>query len=158
MIDLGQGMRVEGASSGALRKALLAEHDQLRGFLNETVDDASARAVGGGELGLLRAQVRHLYVTIEEHLAFEKVALPQALRDVIGWGAVLQEQIEERHAEERAALAEALKALEPETISPVEVARELRALAMRVLSDIESEDAALLNADLDAIATDSSGG
>ena len=91
--------------------------------------------------------MRTLFLTLEEHLTFEAQAFPLALRDVIGWGAVLQGEIEESHARQRQALATALAALEPETLSWVELTRNVRAFAASLMRDIETEEAAALAAD-----------
>lgn len=158
MIDMGYEAAVEPMSSSGLRNAILSQHDVLRGLLAETVRLSTPKARSRGELEMLRARVRALYLTLEEHLTFEQQVFPQALRDVIGWGAVLQEQIEDSHTRQRQVLATALSALEPDTLTWGELARTVRAFATNVLRDLEREEAALLNAELDAIATDSAGG
>jgi hypothetical protein len=158
MIDLGLGATVDPMSSRGLRDAILSHHDTLRGLVAETVGDVEPEAMSAMDLDRLRAGARNLYRTVEAYLAFEERALPPALRDVIGWGSVLQEQIEEDHRRQREALATALSALEPETLSWFELAADVRAFADALLRDLEREDEALLNAQLDAIATDSEGG
>jgi hypothetical protein len=158
MIDLGHESATEPMSSSSLRDAILSRHDELRGVLAETVDLADSPARVGRDVEKLRAGAKRLYLTVEEVLTFEDQALPPALRDVIGWGAVLREQIEQDHRRQREALASALSALEPESLSWSELASELRSFAGAILRDIENEEAALLNAYLDAIATDSEGG
>jgi hypothetical protein len=157
MIDLGYGSAADPLSSRGLRDAILAHHDALRGVLLDAVTRADPRAMSGTDLGSLRADARRLYRTVEAHLAFEEQALPPALRDVIGWGPVLQQRIEEDHRRQREALDTALSALEPET-SWFELANDMRAFAAALLRDLEREDEALLNAQLDALATDSAGG
>ena len=158
MINVGWLRTQEPSSSGGFRNAILSQHDMLRGLLAEAVDLAAPRMMSREDLDALKERVRGLYLTLEDHLAFEEHAFPQALRDVIGWGPVLQAQIEESHARQRRALAAAFSALEPSSLSPAQLAREVRSLAASLLDDIDGEDAALLNADLDAIATDSEGG
>jgi hypothetical protein len=158
MIDLGYGAPGDLSSSRGLRDAILSSHDTLRGMLVETVDGAGPRGAAGADLGALRAGARRLYHTVAAYLAFEEQALPPALRDVIGWGAVLQQQIEEDHRRQREALAAAQSALEPDALSWGQLANDLRSFAAELLRDLEREDAALLNAQLDAIATDSEGG
>ncbi|HVX96354.1 MAG TPA: hemerythrin domain-containing protein [Polyangia bacterium] len=158
MINVGWLSTHESSSSGGFRNAILSQHDMLRGLLAEAVDLAAPRLMSRAELEALRERVRGVYVMLEDHLAFEEHAFPQALRDVIGWGPVLQAQIEESHARQRRALADAFRALEPGALSPAQLSCEVRALAAALLTDIDGEDDALLNADLDAIATDSEGG
>jgi hypothetical protein len=158
MIEGGYQGVAEPMSSSGVRNAILSQHDVLRGLLAEAIHLAVPKARSRSELEALRARVRTLYLTLEEHLTFEAQAFPHALRDVIGWGAVLQDEIAESHARQRQALATALAALEPETLSWVELTRNVRAFATSLMRDIETEEEALLDADLDAIATDGAGG
>ena len=157
-MGLGHVSVVEPASSNDFRDVILSQHESLRELLTEAVDLAAPMARSGTDLDTLRAHARGLFLTLEEHLMFEQAAFPQALRDVIGWGGVLQSQIEDTHARQRDALAKALLAIDQPALSWQELARNVRAFATTLLRDIEEEDAALLNADLDAIATDSEGG
>jgi hypothetical protein len=158
MIDLGSRAAADPLSSGGLRDAILSHHDALRSVLAETVGRTEPQAMAGTDLAMLRAGARRLYETVEAHLAFEERALPPALRDIIGWSSVLQERIEEDHRRLRDALATALSALEPDTLSWFELASDVRAFAAVLLRDLEREDEALLDAQLDAIANDSEGG
>jgi hypothetical protein len=158
MMDLGHGQAVEPLSSSSFRDAIFSRHDLLRGVVAETVELAAPGARAGTDLDTLRASARRLYHTLEEVLAFEDEALPPALRDVIGWGAVLQEQLEHEHSRQRQALAAALSALEPASLSYVELANDVRAFADALLRDIDSEEDALLNGYLDEMAVDSAGG
>ena len=157
-MGLGHVAVVEPTSSNDFRNVILSQHEALRELLTEAVDLTSPMARAGTELDTLRAHARGLFLTLEEHLSFEERAFPQALRDVIGWGGVLQAQIEDNHARQREALATALLTIERATLSWPELAKNVRMFATTLLHDIEEEDAALLNADLDAIATDSEGG
>jgi hypothetical protein len=158
MVNFGTRSAVDPASSRHLRDAILSRHDVLRGLVAETVARTDARALAETDLDGLRARVRRLYQTVDSYLAFEEQALPPALRDVIGWGTVLQEQIEEDHRKLRVDLATALSALEPQTLSWFKLASDVRAFAAELLRDLDREDEALLNAQLDAIANDSEGG
>jgi hypothetical protein len=158
MIDLGYRASQDPTSSRVLRDAILSRHDALRGMAVESVDYADRQVTSEADVARLRAGARTFYRVVEDYLAFEEQALPPALRDVIGWGSVLLEQIEEDHRRQREALATALSALEPESMPWFELASELRAFAAALLRDLEREDEALLNAQLDAIATDSEGG
>src|SRR5262249_39281625 len=106
----------------------------------------------------LRARARGLYLTLHANLAFEERAFPVALRDLIGLGPAVQDQIRKTHARQRQVLASALEALEPRKQSWAELARDVREVAANVLHDLEREEAALLDADLDALATDAEGG
>jgi hypothetical protein len=158
MIDLGSRATVDPASSRYLRDAILSRHDVLRDLVAETVARTEARELAETDLDTLRARVRRLYQTVESYLAFEERALPPALRDLIGLGALVQEQIEEDHRKLRGDLATAQSALEPQTLSWFELASDLRAFAAELLRDLDREDEALLNAQLDALASDSQGG
>jgi hypothetical protein len=158
MIDLGYSFAQDPMSSRTLRDAILSRHDALRGIAVENVDRADRQVTSEADVATLRAGARTFYRTVEDYLAFEEEALPPALRDVIGWGPVLLEQIEEDHRRQREALAIALAALEPEPLPWFELATELRAFAVELLRDLEREDEALLNAQLDAIANDGQGG
>jgi hypothetical protein len=158
MIDLGYRALQEPASSRVLRDAILTRHDALRGMAVESVDWAERLMTSEADVARLRAGARMFYRSVEDYLAFEDEALPPALRDVIGWGPVLLEQIEEDHRRQREALATALMALEPDAMPWFELASVLRGFAADLLRDLEREDEALLNAQLDAIASDSPGG
>ena len=91
-------------------------------------------------------------------MAFEEAVLPAALRDVIGWGAVIQQQMEEDHVRQRETLALAISAIGPTGLSGAELVENVRSFAITLLVDMESEERGLLNADLDAMAGDAKGG
>ncbi len=91
-------------------------------------------------------------------MAFEEGVLPAALRDVIGWGAVIQQQMEEDHVRQREALALAISAIGPTGLSGAELVDNVQSFATTLLIDMESEERGLLNADLDAMAGDAKGG
>ena len=158
MIDHGYGPVQDPASSRGLRDAILSRHDALRGLAVENADWAERPVTSELEVARLRAGARMFYRSVEDYLAFEDEALPPALRDVIGWGSVLLEQIEEDHRRQREALAAALSARELDTMPWHELAVELRAFAADLLRDLEREDEALLDAQLDDLASDSPGG
>ena len=77
---------------------------------------------------------------------------------MIGWGDVLQAELVEGHARQRAVLASARSALEPDGLSPVRLVQSVRSFADRMLDDLRAEERCLLNADLDAMTTDGRGG
>jgi hypothetical protein len=91
-------------------------------------------------------------------MAFEEEVLPAALRDVIGWGAVIQQQMEEDHERQRELLTLAIAAIGPIGLSEAEIVDNVRSFATTLLIDMESEERGLLNADLDAMAVDAKGG
>lgn len=146
----------EPLSSSEARDAILSRHDELRGLITETIHhtDGAPKA----DLEPLRAYARELYEAFQAHMDFEERILAAALRDIIGWGAVVQAEIEEGHERQRATLASAMSALEPEDLSPTHVVASVRAFADTLLLDLKTEEGYLLKADLDSIATHSQGG
>jgi hypothetical protein len=148
----------EPMSSGRYREAILSEHETLRRLLGETIGLLEPEPEPAAVPEVLRARARSLYAMLEHHMSFEERMLPPALRDVIGWGQTLEAQIARDHARQRRELAEALEALDAETLTLAQLANDLRVFADRLLEDMEREEAGLLNADLDALASDSEGG
>jgi hypothetical protein len=148
---------LEPMSSGRFRETILAEHEALRGLLTRTIDLADEQAAAT-TFEALRASVRHLYATLAEHMSFEERMLPVALRDVIGWGQTLEAMIAEDHGRQRAELAVAIASLEADEMSWDRLVRDIRLFADTLLRDMEREEEGLLDADLDAVATDAQGG
>ena len=148
----------ESLSSSDARDAILSRHEELRGLVSETIHCAEGATRSERELEPLRAHARELYEAFEEHVDFEEELLATALRDVIGWGDVLQAQMHEGHVKQRATLASAFSALVPGSLSRARVVESVRTFADTLLRDLKSEERCLLHADLDAIATDSQGG
>ncbi|HZL20633.1 MAG TPA: hypothetical protein VFG23_23070 [Polyangia bacterium] len=145
---------LEPVSSSDARAAILSCHEELRGLVTETIHFVESDC----DFEPLRTHARELYEAFEEHIDFEERVLPTALRDVIGWGSVLQAQVVEGHEKQRAILASARSALEPAGLSPARLAQSVRTLANTILGDLKTEESCLLSADLDALATDASGG
>jgi hypothetical protein len=145
-------------SSSEARDAILSRHDLLRGLVTETIHYADDATKSNRDFEPLRAHARELYEAFQTQLDFEEQVLPTALRDIIGWGAVVQAEIEEGHERLRADLASAMSALEPESLSPVVLVESVRAFADTLLDDLKAEERYLLHADLDALAIDSQGG
>jgi hypothetical protein len=145
-------------SSSDARAAILSCHDELRGLVTETIHFADGAATSDRDFEPLRAHARELYEAFEEHMSFEERILPTALRDVIGWGFVLEAQVVEVHQKQRAILASAMSALEPGGLSAAHLVQSVRTFADTILVDLETEETCLLNADLDALITDSRGG
>jgi hypothetical protein len=148
----------EPRSSSAARAAILSCHDELRGLLSETIHFADGATKSERDFEPLRVHARELYQAFEEHIDFEERILPTALRDVIGWGAVLQAQVVEGHEKQRAILASAMSALEPGSLSAAHLVQSVRTLADTLLVDLKTEESCLLSADLDALTTDARGG
>ena len=144
--------------SSEVRDQIFSQHGMLRGLLAETVAIADRVPTSAQELDALRARALALYDALATHMAFEEMVLPAALRDVIGWGAVIQQQMEEDHLRQRETLASAISAIGPAGLSGAELVENVRSFAITLLVDMESEEGALLNADLDALAGDAKGG
>jgi hypothetical protein len=106
----------------------------------------------------LRIHARELYQACEAHMDFEERILAAALRDVIGWGAVLQAQVVEGHEKQRATLASAISALDPYGQSPSRLVESVRAFTDSLLTDLKTEERCLLSADVDAMVIDTRGG
>jgi hypothetical protein len=148
----------ETLSSSDARDAILSRHDELRGLVAETIHHADGATRSDRELEPLRAHARQLYQAVQTYMAFEEPILATALRDVIGWGQVLQAEMKEGHERVRATMAWAMSALEPDGPAQASLVESVRAFADTVLLDLKTEERCLLHADLDAIATDSQGG
>jgi Hemerythrin HHE cation binding domain len=145
-------------SSGDARDAILSQHELLRALLAVTVESAGETARSGRDFETLRGHAKRLYDTLAEHMRFEELVLSAALRDVIGWGAVLQERIQEDHGRQRSALAIALSMLGPGGLSGAALIGNVRLFADTLLADMREEERFLLQADVDAITADSRGG
>jgi hypothetical protein len=145
-------------SSGDVRDQIFSQHGVLRGLLAEIEAITDRAPTSAAELDALRGRAQALYDALATHMAFEEVVLPAALRDVIGWGAVIQQQMQEDHQRQRETLARAISAIGPAGLSGAELVEDVRSFAITLLVDMESEERALLNADLDALAGDAKGG
>ena len=146
----------EPLSSSEARDAILSRHDELRGLITETIQHADGATTS--DLEPLRTYARELYEAFQAHMDFEERILTAALRDIIGWGAVVRAEIEEGHERQRATLASAMSALDPEDLSPRHVGDSVRAVADSLLLDLKTEERYLLKADLDSMATHTQGG
>jgi hypothetical protein len=145
-------------SSSEARDAILSRHDELRGLISEAIHEADGAKGANVDVEPLRTHAKELYEAFQEHMDFEEQILAAALRDIIGYGAVVQAEIEGGHERQRATLASAISALEPEDLSPTRVVDSVRAFADTLLLDLQTEERYLLNADLDSLATQSQGG
>lgn len=145
-------------SSSAARDQIFWQHGMLRGLLADAVAIADHGPTSDAELEALRGRAQALYDALARHMAFEEEVLPAALRDVIGWGAVIQQQMEEDHLRQRETLARAISALGPDGLSGAELVDSVRSFATTLVIDMDSEERGLLNADLDALAGDAKGG
>jgi hypothetical protein len=152
------GATTEEMSSGEAREQILSQHAVLRSLLADVEEVAGRTAASRDHFEVLRAQAKRLYRTLAAHMAFEEQLLPAALRDVIGWGATMREQLEEDHARQREIIAIAIEEIGPDGLSGAALTASVRAFVTMLLVDMEGEERSLLQADLDALANDSPGG
>jgi hypothetical protein len=145
-------------SSSDARAAILSCHDELRGLVSMTIQFADGASTSERDFEPLRVHARELYEAFEEHIGFEARILPTALRDVIGWGSVLEAQVLEGHEKQRAILASARSALEPGGLPPARVVETVRAVADTLLLDLRTEERCLLSADIDELSVETHGG
>ena len=145
-------------SSDRFREAILAEHETLRSLIAQTLDVATGDADPGRRSDDLRGRARQLYLSLQDHLAIEERMLSVALRDVIGWGEMLEASIAEDHGRQRNEVASALTTLEAGGLSLGQLVEDLRVFTDHLLRDMAREEDGLLVADLDAVATDAEGG
>ena len=148
----------EEISSGEARDEIFFQHDLLRGLLAEVVALADRVAASGCDFEVLRRQAKTLYEDLAAHMTFEERVLPAALRDVVGWGAVIQQQLEEDHTRQRELIATAISEIGPDGLSGDALLESVRAFADTLIVDMDSEESSLLLADFDALAADSRGG
>jgi hypothetical protein len=145
-------------SSSDVRDEIFSQHEHLRRRLTETIEIADRAERRELPLDILRAQARSLCEEVAAQMEMEERLLPAALRDVIGWGAVLQAKMSEDHQRQRVMLAAARTALEQSEASAPALSDRVRTLVSTVLFDIEAEEQGLLHADIDALAIQSQGG
>lgn len=147
----------EEMSSDEARGRILAQHEVLRMLLASVVGIAD-RTAASEEFETLRERARLLYETLAVHMTFEEQLLPAALRDVIGCGVMIREGLQEEHARQRRAIADAIAEIGPNGLSGAALIERVQAFADMLLVDMDSEERSLLRADLDALSNDSHGG
>jgi hypothetical protein len=145
-------------SSTQARDAILAQHGALRSLLAEVAELVDRTGASGQGFEALRDRAGALYEALAAHMTFEEQVLSAALRDVIGWGVVIHQRMEEDHTRQREALARAISAVGPDGLRGAALIEDVRAFATTLLVDMETEERGLLEADLDALASDSRGG
>jgi hemerythrin HHE cation binding domain-containing protein len=150
--------KTEEMSSSAARDEILSQHARLRDLLSRAGALAERASQSTGGLDALRGAAQDLYDALAAHVTFEDEVLPAALRDVIGWGDVIHHKMEEDHLRQRQELALAISTIGPNGLSGAALIENVRAFARTLAIDMESEERGLLQADLDAIASDSRGG
>jgi Hemerythrin HHE cation binding domain len=153
-----RAMRREVLSSSEARDAILSSNEHLRGLVSETMRVADGAIRSDRRLEPMRTYAKDLYAAVAEHIELEEQILSTALGDVIGLGSALRAQIEKDHERQRAALASAMSALDPDDPSDARLVEYLRGFADKLLRDLDSEEKYLLTADVDALSIDSHGG
>lgn len=148
----------EEMSSGRAREAILSQHVVLRTLLDEMVAAADAVNRDRGAADLARRRARLLFDSLATHMSYEEHVLAAALGDVIGWGAILHERLVADHARQREQLSAAIAALGSGHRSLSMLVQDLRAFAEALLHDMETEEAGLATADIDALVVDGKGG
>jgi hypothetical protein len=150
--------QTEEMSSSAARDEILSQHARLRDLISRVVALAERATRSSNRLDALREAARALHDALVAHVSFEEEVLPAALRDVIGWGDVIQHKMEEDHLRQRQYLARAISAIGPSGLSGTALIENVREFTTALAIDMESEERSLLQADLDAIASESRGG
>ena len=153
-----QTPRIEGLTPSDLRDAIVAQHGELRGLVTSAVEAAERAARAPGTVESLQRAALTLYEALATHMAFEDRALAAALRDVIGWGDVIERQMEADHRRQRESLAAAAAAAGSGELTARELAETVRLFADTLLIDMESEERGLLEADLDVLIVETKGG
>lgn len=148
----------EEMSSDEARSQILSQHAVLRRLLAHVVGSADRTAASGDDFEALRDRARLLYETLTAHMMFEEQLLPAALRDVIGYGELIREGLQEDHARQRQAIALAIAEIGPDGLSGAALRESVQAFVDMLLVDMEGEERSLLQADLDALSIDSHGG
>jgi hypothetical protein len=145
-------------SSAGARDEIFLQHDMLRRLLAEVMAVADLVAASGRDFEILRQRAKTLYEALAAHMTFEEEVLPAALRDVVGWGAVIQQRLEEDHSRQREIITTAISEIGPDGLSGDALIESGRAFVDTLIVDMESEERGLLQADFDALAADSRGG
>jgi hypothetical protein len=145
-------------ASGEAREQIFVQHGVLRVRLAEMAEAADQAEGAGGGLEVLRARASSLYEALAAHMAFEEQVLAAALRDVVGWGAVIQQKLEDDHDRQRAMLVEAIRATGPAGLTGLELVENVRVFARTLLHDMATEERGLLEAEFDALSRDGQGG
>jgi hypothetical protein len=150
--------RIDGMTSSDLRDVIVSQHVELRTLTTAAVQAGDRAVVSRDALEPLRAAALALYDALAAHMDFEEQALGAALGDVVGWGEVIHRQMQADHGRQRESLAAAISAVGSGELTPLEMAASVHAFAQTLLADMESEERGLLEADLDALITETRGG
>jgi hypothetical protein len=131
---------------GEVRARVLADHAKLRTAIAEV--DRLAYAVSAEEvrhINALREQAENLYRMLAAHIDHEDAVLAPIIRQIDAWGPVRHEQMRNDHANQRAALAQAIRDLE--TGGPA-LGQVVQSMCWEILHDMKREEHDLLHPDL----------
>jgi Hemerythrin HHE cation binding domain len=131
-----------------VRKRILQEHAALRGKLEE-LSAAVASLASGGTPSTAHALdlAAALYIELRAHIDHEDALLVPVLRDADAWGKVRADQLEQHHAQQRAAFSDtSLRERKDASVSAV--AAWLRNLIEELHADMAHEERELLSVDL----------
>lgn len=123
----------------AVRKALIAQHDQLRVHLNRCSTLARMLRCGEPVQFELDAALARLRLDFAEHNTAETTAVRQLLHDSPGWGALLIDRMLEEHVAEHAAFWELLVG------SAAEIAQRMDALVDELDAHMAAEERTFLS-------------
>jgi len=131
---------------GDVRARVLADHVKLRNVIAEV--DRLAYAVSAEEVkhvAALRERAEDLYRMLAEHIDHEDAVLAPIIRKIDAWGPVRHDQMRNDHANQRAALAQAIRDLE--TGGPA-LGQVVQSMCWEILHDMKREEHDLLHPDL----------
>jgi len=131
-----------------VRTRVLAEHGELRALLDDVEHLATLAAANRRALPALRARARNLYRKFASHIDLEDCILAPALREVVGWGAMLSARLAEEHRRQREQLRHAIALIESDEASGTRVIASIRRFSRALASDMKEEEDEILRSDL----------
>ena len=132
-----------------VRRQILAEHDRLRGRLQNLEDLATRAADGDGSAWAeTRRGLGELLVSLRAHVESEEAILVPALEAADAWGPLRAKQVRDEHVTQLRLLATWERAAADDGLSPGELNARFRLLAGTLRADMEAEEADLLRPDV----------
>lgn len=127
-----------------IRARVFAEHEQLRGQLDE-IDGWTRRFENGEEVGSEICELGvGLFELFASHLALEDSLLAPALAELAPDGEALADRLVREHDEQRAMLRYLLRRLEEARRPTALIANELRSFAGYLRRDMQHEEETIL--------------
>ena len=144
--------RDEELAPSQVRAIILAEHVHLRSLM-EQAESAAMRVLGGGgfterEVRNVHEQAEHLRAAVIEHLRLENRRLADALRKTDGFGPSRADALVAEHVEQKRMIDEIMRSLDEAGQPPSAIATAVQRLVADLRADMESEEEALLDAEL----------